>query len=476
MIVKLIQNLEIKMESQINSLETKIEKMQERFNKELEEIKESQYKMNNAINEIKNTLEATNSRITKAEDRISELEDRMVEINESERIKEKRIKRNEDNLRDLQDNIKRYNIRIIGVPEEEDKKKDHEKILEEIIVENFPKMGKEIITQVPETQKVPNRINQRRNTPRHISIKLTKIKHKEKILKAASEKQQITHKGIPIKITADLSIESLQARREWQDILKMMKENNLQPRLLYPARISFKYEGEIKSFTDKQKLREFSTTKPGLQQMLKDILYFCFIDYAEAFDCVDHNKLWKILQQMGIPGHLTCLLRNLYADQEATVRTGHETTDWFQIGKGVRQGCILSPCLFNLCAEYIMRNAGLEEAQAGIKIARRNINNLTYADDTTLVAESEEELKSLLIKVKEESEKVGLKLNIQKTNITASGPITSWQIDGETVETVSDLIFWAPESLQMVTAAMKLKDAYSLEEKRSEERRVGKEC
>ena len=227
--------------------------------------------MNNAISEIKNTLEATNSRITEAEDRISELEDRMVEINESERIKEKRIKRNEDNLRDLQDNIKCYNIQIIGVPEEEDKKKDHEKILE-IIVENFPKMGKEIITQVQETQRVPNRINPRRNTPRHILIKLTKIKHKEQILKAAREKQQITHKGIPIRITADLSIETLQARREWQDILKVMKENNLQPRLLYPARISFKYEREIKSFSDKQKLREFSTTKPALQQILMDIL------------------------------------------------------------------------------------------------------------------------------------------------------------------------------------------------------------
>ena len=139
---------------------------------------------------------------------------------------------------------------------------------------------------------------------------------------------------------------------------------------------------------------------------------------------------------MGIPDHLTCLLRNLYAGQEATVRTGHGTTDWFQIGKGVRQGCILSPCLFNFYAEYIMRNAGLEEAQAGIKIARININNLRYADDTTLMTESEEELKSLLMK--EESEKVGLKLNIQKTEIMASGPITSWELDGEIVETVSD--------------------------------------
>ena len=169
-------------------------------------------------------------------------------------------------------------------------------------------------------------------------------------------------------------------------------------------------------------------------------IYFCFIDYAKAFDCLDHNKPWKI-SEMGIPEHLICPLRNLYAGQEATVRTGHGTTYWFQIGKGVRQGCILSPCLFNLYAEYIMRNSGLEETQAGIKIARRNINNLRYADDTTLMAESEEELKSLLMKVKVESEKVGLKLNIQKTKIMASGPITSWEIDGETVEAVSDFIF-----------------------------------
>ena len=160
--------------------------------------------MNNAINEIKNTLEGTNSRIMEAEDRISEVEDRMVEISETERKKEKRIKRNEDNLRDLQDNMKRSNIQIIGGPEKEDKKKDDKKILEEIIVENFPKMGKEIITQVQETQRVPNRINPRQNTPKHTLIKLTKIKHKEQILKAAREKQQITHKGIPISITADL--------------------------------------------------------------------------------------------------------------------------------------------------------------------------------------------------------------------------------------------------------------------------------
>ena len=157
------------------------------------------------------------------------------------------MKRNEEKLRDLQDHVKHPNIRMIGVPEEEDKTKDYEKILEEIIVENFPKIGKEIITQGQENQRVPNRINPRRNTTRHILIKLTKIKHKEQILKTAMEKQQITHKGIPIRIATDLSRETLQARREWQDILKVMKENNLQPRLLYPARISLKYEGKSKA-------------------------------------------------------------------------------------------------------------------------------------------------------------------------------------------------------------------------------------
>ena len=191
-------------------------------------------------------------------------------------------------------------------------------------------------------------------------------------------------------------------------------------------------------------------------------IYFWFIDYAKVFDCVDHNKLWKILKEMGIPDHLTCLLRNLYGGQEATVRIGHRTTDWFQIGKGVHQHCIFSFCLFNLHEEYILWNAGLDEAQAGIKIARRNINNLRNADDTILMTESEEDLKSLLKKVKEDSEKVGLKLNIQKMKIMASGPITSWQIDGEIMEIVRDfIIFWAPKSLQMVTAAMKLKDTYS---------------
>ena len=172
-------------------------------------------------------------------------------------------------------------------------------------------------------------------------------------------------------------------------------------------------ESEIKLPTSSGSLKK--------QEFQKNI-YFCFIDYAKAFDCVDHNKLWKILQEMGTPDHLTCLLRNLYAGQEATVRTGHGTTDWFQTGKGVHQGCICHPAYLTLYAENIMRNAGLEETQAGFKIAGRNISNLRYADDATLMAESEE-LKSLLMKVEEESEKAGLKLNIQKMKIMASGPI-----------------------------------------------------
>uniref|UniRef100_A0A670ITN7 ribonuclease H n=1 Tax=Podarcis muralis TaxID=64176 RepID=A0A670ITN7_PODMU len=176
------------------------------------------------------------------------------------------------------------------------------------------------------------------------------------------------------------------------------------------------------------------------REFQKDI-YFCFIDYAKAFDCVNHSKLWQVLKKMGVPDHLICLLRNLYVEQEATVRTGYGTTDWFKIGKGVQQGCILFPCLFNLYAEFIMQKAGLDESQAGIKIAGRNINNLRYADDTTLMAESEEELKNLLMRVKEESAKYGLKLNIKKTKIMATGPITSWQIEGEEMEAVRDFTF-----------------------------------
>ena len=200
------------------------------------------------------------------------------------------------------------------------------------------------------------------------------------------------------------------------------------------------------------------------RQFQKNI-YFCFIDYAKAFDCVDHNNMWKILKEMRSIRPLTCLFRNLYAGQEATVRTGHGTTDWFQIGKGVRQGCTLSPCLFNLYADYIMRNTGLEETQAGIKIAGRNINNLRYADDTTLMAESEEELKSLLMKVKVgRSEKVGFKAQHSENE---DHGIWSHHFMGNrwgTSGKCQTLFLGAPKSLQMVIAARKLKDPCSSEE------------
>ena len=208
MIVKMIQNL-------VN----RTEKIQETFNKDLEELKSKQTTMNNTINEIKNSLEGINSRKTEAEEWKSDLEDKIVEITTTKQNKEKRMKRIEDSLRDLWDNIKRTNIRIIGVPEEE-KNKGTEKIFEEIIIENFPNMGKEIVNQVQEAQRVPYRINPRRNTPRHILIKLSKNKFKEKILKAAKEKKQITYKGIPIRLTVDFSAEILQARGCGRTFLK----------------------------------------------------------------------------------------------------------------------------------------------------------------------------------------------------------------------------------------------------------------
>ena len=195
-----------------------------------------------------------------------------MEITDAEQKREKRLKTNEESLRELWYNVKCTNICIIGVPEGEEREKETEKIFQEIIVENFPNMGKESFTHIQEPQQVPYKINPRRNTPRHIIMKLTKIKDKEKILKAAREKKQITYKGTPIRLSADFSAETLQARREWPDILNVMKGKNLQPRLFYPARLSFRFEGEIKTFSDKQKLREFSNTKPALQQMLKELL------------------------------------------------------------------------------------------------------------------------------------------------------------------------------------------------------------
>ena len=212
--------------------------------------------MQNTITEIKNSLAAANSRIQEAEERISEVEDRLEEITDAEQKREKRLKTNEESLRELWDNVKCTNIHIMVVPGEKRERRGQKKIFQEITAKNFPNMGKESLTPIQEAQQVPYKINPRRNTPRHILVKLTKVKDKEKILRGAREKKQITSKGIPIRLSADFSAETLQARREWHDILNVMTVKNLQPRLLYPARLSFRFEGEIKIFTDKQKLRE----------------------------------------------------------------------------------------------------------------------------------------------------------------------------------------------------------------------------
>ena len=216
-----------------------MEKMQESINKDLEELKNKHRETKNAITEIKNTLEGINSRVSEAEEQIHELEDKVVEIAAKKQYKVKRMKRTEESLRGLRDNIKCTNIRIIGVPGEEEKMKGHEKIFEEIIDDNFPNMEKEIVNQVQEVQRVPYRINPRRNTPRHILIKLTKTKHKERTLKAAREKQQVTYKGYkgnPIRLTADLSAETLQARREWQDIFKVLKGKKSTTKITVPKK------------------------------------------------------------------------------------------------------------------------------------------------------------------------------------------------------------------------------------------------
>uniref|UniRef100_A0A8D1H2Z2 L1 transposable element RRM domain-containing protein n=1 Tax=Sus scrofa TaxID=9823 RepID=A0A8D1H2Z2_PIG len=252
-------------------LQAKMDNLQETLSKEIQAIKLKQDEIQNTITEIKNSLEAANSRIREAEERISKVEDRLVEIIDAEQKREKRLKTNEESLRKLWDNVKCTNIHIIWVPEGEERERT-EKIFQEIVAKNFPNMGKEPLTQIQEAQGVPYKINLRRNTPRHILIKLTKIKDKDKILKAAREQKQITYKGTPVRLLADFSAETLQARREWHDILDVMQEKNLQPRLLYPARLSFRFEGEIKSFTDKQKLKEFSNTKLALQQILKELL------------------------------------------------------------------------------------------------------------------------------------------------------------------------------------------------------------
>ena len=255
----------------LTDLGRRIDELSENVNKEMEDIKKNQSEMKNTILEMKNSLEGLKSRVEDTEERICELEERLEEITQGEQVKEKRIKKSEDSLRDLWNNMKRTNIRVIRVPEGEERDKGAENLFQEIIDENFPNLRKETDIQVQEAQRAPNKINPKRPTPRHIIIKMSRIKDKERILKATRE-CQVTYKGNPIRLSADFSAETLQARREWHDIFKVLKGKNLQPRILYTTRLSFKMEGEIKNFPDKQKLKEFVTKKPVLQEMLKGLI------------------------------------------------------------------------------------------------------------------------------------------------------------------------------------------------------------
>ena len=256
----------------LTDMQRRMDEHSEHISKELEDIKKNQSEMKNTILKMRNSLEGLNSRVEEAEERISELDKRLEEITQAEQKREKRIRQNENSVRELWDNIKHANIRIIGVPEGEERDKGAENLFVKIIEENFPNLRKETDIQVQEAQRAPNKISPKRPTPRHIIIKMSKIKDKERILKAARERPQVTYKGKPIRLSVDFSVKTLQARREWHDIFKVLKGKNLQPRILYPSRLSFRMEGEIKSFPDKQKLKEFITKKPVLQEMLKGLI------------------------------------------------------------------------------------------------------------------------------------------------------------------------------------------------------------
>uniref|UniRef100_A0A8D1Z1I0 L1 transposable element RRM domain-containing protein n=1 Tax=Sus scrofa TaxID=9823 RepID=A0A8D1Z1I0_PIG len=258
-IVKILKELREHMNSNTDTLR-----------KELENIRRRQEKLENSFAEIQTELRAVKTRMNNAE-RISDMEDRIMEITQSGQQTENRIKKLESNIRDLWDNIKRANLRIIGIPEGVEKDKGMENIFEEIIAGNFPNL-KDTGFKIQEAQRAPNKLNPNRPTPRHIIIKMAKVSDKERILKAAREKQNVTYKGTPIRLAADFSTESLQARREWQEIFKVLKGKNMQPRILYPARTSFNIEGEIKFFSNKQKLKEYSNTKPRLKEILKGLL------------------------------------------------------------------------------------------------------------------------------------------------------------------------------------------------------------
>jgi len=252
-----------------------LKRMEDKFDnmsKNQEEMKKNQEEMKNDIAAVKNSIESIKSRLEEAEDRISELEDMMEKNTQLQQLLETKIRKHEESLRELRDNTKQNNIRIIGVPEGKETEQGIENLLEEIITENFPDIGKKKPTQIQEAHRVPSKMNPKRPTPRHIIIKLANTNDKVRILKAARERQTVTYKGTPIRLTTDFSTETHQARREWNEIYKVMQRKGLNPRILYPARLSIKIEGEIRSFTDKKGLREFITTKPAMKEMLKGLL------------------------------------------------------------------------------------------------------------------------------------------------------------------------------------------------------------
>uniref|UniRef100_A0A8D1KDA3 L1 transposable element RRM domain-containing protein n=1 Tax=Sus scrofa TaxID=9823 RepID=A0A8D1KDA3_PIG len=259
-IVKILKELREDMRSNADSLK-----------KELENIRRSQEKLDDSFAEIQTELKAIKTRMNNAKERISNMEDRIMEITQSGQQTENQMKKRESNIRDLWDNIEQANVPIIGIPEGKEKERGIENIFEEIMAKNFPNL-KDTDIKTQEAQRAPNKLNANRPTPKHITIKMAKVKDKERILKAAREKQSVNYEGTPIRLSADFSTETLQTRREWQDIFKVLKGKNLQPRILYPARISFKIEGEIKNFSNKQKLKEYSNTKPILKEILKGLL------------------------------------------------------------------------------------------------------------------------------------------------------------------------------------------------------------
>ena len=240
--------------------------------KEIEAINKSQEEMKNTISELKNTVEGMKSRLDEAEDQMSELEDKVEKNNQKEQEKAKRIRKNEEAIREMQDNMKHNNIRIIEIPEGEEEEQGIENLFEKVMMENFPNLRREKVTHIQKTHRVPVKRNPKRTTARHIIIKMAKFQHKERILKAAREKQEVTYKGAPIRLATDFSVKTLQARREWQKIFPVMRTTGLQPRLLYPARLSITIDGQIKSFPDKRSLKEYTSTKPALQEMLKGLL------------------------------------------------------------------------------------------------------------------------------------------------------------------------------------------------------------